>query len=146
MLRCSRSIGAEQLGDAVDERLDPQKADIAMALGLRGEMLAAAEADLEPDLLRRRRKEAARIDRRARFEGESDPRQDLVQKPPGFGTQPGALAPAVEEPPIGRVGGCRPRAQLKARRSSAARSVRSHEKPPSSSAARPKCPYAEVRA
>ena len=40
---------AEQPGDAVLEHLAADKADLGMPLGLFGEVLAAAEADLEPD-------------------------------------------------------------------------------------------------
>jgi hypothetical protein len=41
----------QRLGDAVDERLAADEADITMRPGLRQQMLAAAKADLEPDFL-----------------------------------------------------------------------------------------------
>jgi hypothetical protein len=39
---------AEQAGDAVDEDLGTDQADLGMGGGLGREMLAAAEADLQP--------------------------------------------------------------------------------------------------
>ena len=41
----------EKGAEAVDERLAADKADIFMRLGLQEQMLAGAEADLEPDIV-----------------------------------------------------------------------------------------------
>ena len=43
----------QRLGDAVDERLAADEADVGMGERLGDEMLAAAEADFEPQLARR---------------------------------------------------------------------------------------------
>ena len=134
--------GAQQLGDAVDERLDAQKADIAD-----GAAACAARCSPPPKPIS---SQSARggVGRGASGStgapgSSAKPTRGstLVQQPPGTRPQLGALAAAVEDPPRGRVARLPAHArQLKARRSSAARSVRSHEKPPSSSAARPKWP------
>ena len=55
---------AEQGDDAVLIGLAADQADLAIMRRLPGEALAAAEADLEPDLPRRCREQRARIDGR----------------------------------------------------------------------------------
>ena len=59
------SIGAEQAPHAVDERLAADEADVLMLLRLPEQMLAGAEADLEPDLAHRNREEIASLRERA---------------------------------------------------------------------------------
>ena len=68
--------GAKQTGDAVDEGLAANEADVGMLLRLPQQVLARAEADLEPHLPHRNREERAEVLRRAyaaaesiRFEG-----------------------------------------------------------------------------
>ncbi len=58
------SIGAEQGPHAVDERLAADEADVLMLLRLPQQMLAGAEADLEPDLADRNREEIRQFARR----------------------------------------------------------------------------------
>jgi hypothetical protein len=53
----------QQLRDAGFEHFAADDAAISISLGLKGEMLAAAKADLEPDLFDRIGKEATRIQR-----------------------------------------------------------------------------------
>ena len=45
------SIAPRRAAEAIDERLAADKADIFMRLGLPEQMLARAEADLEPDIV-----------------------------------------------------------------------------------------------
>src|SRR5262245_47804907 len=52
----------EEPRDSVHERLDADEADLGMPLGERREVLAAAEADLEPDRAYPRREQADRIE------------------------------------------------------------------------------------
>ena len=56
----------QELGDAVLEHLGADEADPGMGGALRRQMLAGAEADLEPDFPRGRRKQFSRIERTAR--------------------------------------------------------------------------------
>ena len=53
--------GAEQAPHAVDERLAADEADVLMLLRLPQQMLARAEADLEPDFFDGHRKEIVRL-------------------------------------------------------------------------------------
>ena len=70
----------ERLGHAVDERLDADEAGARIALGLRDQMLAAAEADFEADVIDRRRKQR-RADRPApACEIERKPRQQRLEQ------------------------------------------------------------------
>ena len=106
-----------------------------MRAGLRGEMLAAAEADLEPERsarVRERRERIARID--------AQPRQKRAEQLVLRRPQPLALAAAVERARGVALGRGRPVRQDSAERSVSTRSVRSHEKPPSASGLRPKWP------
>src|SRR5262249_11720951 len=53
------------LGEAVDERLSANKADVAPRHGLSDQMFAAAETDLQPDLARREGEQRRAIARRS---------------------------------------------------------------------------------
>ena len=53
--------GAEQAPHAVDEGLAADEADVLMLLRLPQQMLARAEADLEPDLVDRNREEIRQL-------------------------------------------------------------------------------------
>ena len=126
---------ASSLATPLTKGSQPIKAISRMRAGLRGEMLAAAEADLEPERsarVREGRERIARID--------AQPRQkradQLVLRRP----QPLALAAAVERARGVAPGRGRPVRQDSAERSVSTRSVRSHEKPPSASGLRPKWP------
>ena len=60
---CSASMAPQQLGDPIDERLDTQKADVRLPRRLRRQMLASAEADLQPQGSRRPVEQGQRIER-----------------------------------------------------------------------------------
>jgi hypothetical protein len=118
-----------------------------MRLGLGDQVLAAAEADFEPDLGRRRGEQRARVERPGRRQRDGEARQRLVDQKLAAGTQPAAAAAAIEEeaPARGfsrrfsgahRAGGGAQKTDF----SRSTRSVRSHEKPPSFSGLRPKWP------
>src|SRR5262249_40310296 len=125
---------ADELCRAVDERLAADEAPIGMCPRLRRKMLAAAEADLEGELLRLRKN---------RREIERARGRDTERRKPGVEerlltrTQRLADAAAIEPlaPHIRVVGD-----QWKWRFSPGTRSVFSHENPPSASGARPKWP------
>ena len=75
----------EQRGHAVDVGLAADQADIGMGLGLGGEMLAAAEADLEPDLPARRHEQRpwikeGRIERAGLRECDPEARQQMLDQ------------------------------------------------------------------
>ena len=125
---------ASSLATPLTKGSQPIKAISRMRAGLRGEMLAAAEADLEPERsarVREGRERIARID--------AQPRQKRAEQLVLRRPQPLALAAAVERARgVARPG--RPVRQDSAERSVSTRSVRSHEKPPSASGLRPKWP------
>jgi hypothetical protein len=71
-----------QAGDAVLEDLAADKADLRVRLGLRGKVLAAAEADFQPDRLDRVRKQGREVDRqRERQRGQQRLGQALLARP-----------------------------------------------------------------
>ena len=135
---------AEQGGDAVDEHLAADQADGWVRRGLGGQMLAAAEADLEPDLVDGAGEKGFGVEHRAvdgRHDGQARQQRidqgaaDLPQRPP--------LAAAVKTRPLMLAAAP---GQAKAERRSSTRSSFSHEKPPSASAGgqnarRPRCEH-----
>lgn len=121
----------QQLGDPVLEGLAADEAGVRMKPRLRGKVFATAK----PDLKRMRpgvRKQVAKVDGTV---GEANAWQQVADEPLLQRAERSALAPAMEfaAPPSGIR-------QANRLFSCATRSVRSHEKPPSASAARPKCP------
>src|SRR6185369_7222172 len=70
----------EQRGEAVEEGLAADEADPRMTLRLPGQMLAAAEADLEPALSRRRREQLARIERARLRDRDPEARQQMLEQ------------------------------------------------------------------
>lgn len=62
---------AQKAPDTVDERLTADHADIRVSARLRGQMLPAAEADLEPDIRDRSTEQSRRFDAPA---GQVDPK------------------------------------------------------------------------
>ena len=132
----------QRLGDAVDERLAADEPERRIGLRDMRQMLAAAEADLEPErpAVGEERLERERPPLRVlggRDAGEPQPRQELGEQPLLARLQPLAVPAPVELAPGARA--LRAGAHT-ARRSASPRSVRSQEKPPSLSGARPKCP------
>jgi hypothetical protein len=128
-------------GESRLEGLDADEAALRIGGRQRREVLARAEADLEPHLRGRVGEEGARVEAGRRCVLEID--QKLGQQPldQGLTRRPRRLAaaPAVEglaPPPVAQS----------APRIASARSVFSQEKPPSGSGARPKWPYEAVRA
>ena len=86
----------EALGDAVHVGLAADQPDIGMLLGLPHQMLAGAEADLEPDLARAA-EQRRRIDLlRLRRNGDQKLRQQRVEQRLLAGPQLLAATPAVE--------------------------------------------------
>jgi hypothetical protein len=151
---------------AIDKGLAADETLARMGSGLRNQIFAAAEADFEPDRIDRRRKQLREIRRRRLLESERKPRQQRLHQRSVVRPQRVALT-AAEEGAVTKTGGVvtrhltiKPRScrqagvdrtagqvsQVAARRSASTRSVRSQEKPPSGSGARPKWPYALVRA
>ena len=140
----------QQLGDAVDERLAADEADIGILARLRDQMLAAAEADLEPDFARRKCEQG--LARGERRDIHFEPRQQLRDEARVMGAQRLAPAAAINSaaPVRAGLGGVgfaarRERRQDGSRdyarpRNCSARSVFSQEKPPSASGVRPKWP------
>jgi len=111
-----------------------------MGFGLRGEMLAGAEADLEPELVGWNRKEPLRMEAAALRELDAQLRQQAREQVALAGTQSPPAASAVEDPAPGIGARLRRVPQAKAERSCGIRSRRSQEKPPSDSGCRPKWP------
>jgi hypothetical protein len=87
---------AERRDHAVDERLAADQAELGMAGGLPGQVLAAAEADLEPPAGARRREQPGKIERRGRGQADRQAGQDLVEQSLLGGAQRPAAAPAVD--------------------------------------------------
>src|SRR5262245_14241882 len=121
-------------------------------------MLAAAESDLEPHFVGRHWKQ-----RRERFgsmlaQSKRETRQQCLDQPGLMRTEPMTLAATEKEPCLRcfrnlpdhpccrRIFARRDGFQETLPRIAPTRSVFSHEKPPSFSGCRPKCPYAAVRA
>src|SRR6185437_13649615 len=88
---------AEQLGDAVLEDLAADDADVAMRRRLGGEMLAAAEADLEPDIVHRRGEQRGGIERARRRQRDGEARQQRVDQALLAGMQLPAASASVED-------------------------------------------------
>ena len=118
-----------QAGQAVDEGLAADQPDLAMRLGLVGEMFAAAETNLKPYRVGLVIEQGRRIE--FRLGGDQQTRQQRIDQRLAARAQPLAVTPAVElTVPY----------QLSAAFRSSTRSRRSQEKPPSASGARPKWP------
>ena len=138
----------QQVGDAFDKGLAAEKADLGIAQGLPGEMVARAEADLEPDLRDGGGKQRGRMEAFAGIgQGDRHGGQLVFEQLGARGAQGPPLAPAVKPPNPAvapSVVAVRQRAVRydapKADFNAATRSVRSQEKPPSASGARPKWP------
>src|SRR6516162_8711842 len=126
----------EQLGDAVLEHLAADEAQPRMRRGLGGQVLAGAEADLEPDPIHWGRKERLGRERARGRQRETQAREQPLPERLLAGPQLAAAAAAIDEALLRRRGF----GAQKARRNSSTRSSRSHEKPPSGSGLRPKCP------
>ena len=90
------SIGGQRFGHAVDEGVAADEADGRMRLRLRDQMLAAAEADFQPDVVERACKKRAQIGRRRLGEIEREARQQRVEQRRLPRLQRMALAPAEE--------------------------------------------------
>ena len=86
--------GAQNLDDPVLERLAADEAHAAVVPGLPEEVLAAAETDLEPDLLDGRREEGFQMRRRRLRRVEREARQRAL---PQRGL-PGARRPSTSSP------------------------------------------------
>src|SRR6185437_3464852 len=89
-----------------DPRLEDLAADeaaIGIRSGMKSQMLAGAEADLEPDLADRLVEEAARIQRRAAlWQGQTKLRQQRLEQSALSDAQRTA-APAAVKPPLWRI-------------------------------------------
>ena len=85
----------QRLGHAVDERLDADEARARMLRGFGDQMLAAAEAAFQPDLVDTI-EQRAQIGRRGRGQIEPEPRQQRVHQRGLALAQRMALAPAEE--------------------------------------------------
>ena len=72
---------SEQASHSVDEGLAADKADIFMCLGLPEQMLARAEADLEPDIVDGRLEKLGQGGRRRTAEVEAQTRQQPADQP-----------------------------------------------------------------
>ncbi len=73
ILQLAAFDGRERFGHAVDERLDADETGARPFLGLRDQIFAAAETDLELNIVDRNRKQRAELggSRGAEIEGES---------------------------------------------------------------------------
>src|SRR5262245_47304998 len=85
----------QRLGHAVDERLAADEPGARMVERLRDQVLTAAEADLEADVVDRTWKERGEIVRRPR-EIDREPRQQRLEQPGLMRAQGMALAAAEE--------------------------------------------------
>ncbi len=141
----------QQPGNAVYVRLAADKSDIRVGRRLRRQMFAASETDLKPDRANRPVETVPQIEGQG-LRIERKPRQQAIHKRLTARPQAPAAPPAMQYlfPLVhhGRTSRDRPAPvpQVNAAVSESARSVRSHEKPPSASGPRPKWPYAAVRA
>lgn len=123
----------ERLGETVDKRLAAYEADVWMGLGLGEQMLAAAEADLQPDFAWAFREQRAGVGDWRR--SDLQPRQTLGDQRGMMGAERLAAAAPIEGAP--RCFGAGVRQETRPRNLSP-RSVFSQEKPPSESGWRPK--------
>ena len=107
MARFVRRNAREQRGDAVDERLAADEADVGIVLGLMRQMLARAEPDFQPDRARRERKQARRIDGPRRFQRQARLGQSRLDQALAVRAQLAPLATAVKTRTsrVARVGG-----------------------------------------
>jgi hypothetical protein len=132
----------EQARDPSDEGLAADQADLRMGRRLGREVLAAAEADLQPEAAVAG-KVGGEVDLPLRRDRQAQARQTLGQQALAPGAEPMPRAPAVEQALADRVllaailaqGAPRPQ---NAPRKASTRSVRSQENPPSGSGGRPK--------
>jgi hypothetical protein len=131
--------------DAIDEGLGADQSDVAIGARLCDEMLAAAEADLDPDLARRKREQRAAFDRG--FCPDFKLRQPALDERRMVTSKRLAMRASIERtPPALRQAGALCtflsvwRNQEAKRLKSSARSIFSQEKPPSASGLRPKWP------
>ena len=130
----------ERADDAVEEWLGPDEADAGVRGRLRGEMLARAEADLEPQrtlIILGVAEQRRRVDRSGR--GDADRRQQRLDE---IGLTGAELVPltAPIETAEGGGAGCVIGGQATAALSLSTRSSFSQLKPPSASGVRPKWP------
>src|SRR5262245_57661292 len=145
--------GAEKACHAVDEGLAADEADILAPRGLPQQMLARAEADLEPDLRDRLRKERGKSGRGPMREVEAEAQQEFADQPLLPRAQRLRFPPAVGPERRREIALClladhalscpapsRASVQVSSARIGSARSSRSQEKPPSLSGCRPKWP------
>ena len=124
----------KQLDDAVLEDLAADKALARRRRGLRCQMLAGAEADLEGDRLGRRGERCGRVEMPCFRQRDGEPRQQRRQQVLLSRAKLAAAAAAIKDAPAER------RFAQKAPRSALTRSSCSQEKPPSGSGGRPKWP------
>lgn len=141
VVEAERLDTGQQLGNAVQERLATDDADIRVGGGLGGQMLAAAEADFEPERPLRRGEQAVRVEPPARGRQRQAQARQQVRQPAPLGRPERPAQPAsVQDAPGRGAAGFRVLAQAKADRMSLTRSSRSQENPPSASGLRPKWP------
>ena len=136
---------AHQLGHGVDEGFDADEAGARISSRLMQQVLAATEADLQPDIGDICFEKARQVAWRRGFEVDGVAAQTLIQRNLLERTHGSALA--ATEKRLGRpaapaLDGHRriSRQAVTASLSAFARSVRSHEKEPSRPALRPKWP------
>jgi hypothetical protein len=90
----------EEAGDAVEEGLDADQANLGVGLGLGGEVLAAAETDLEPERPRRV-EQGGRIEPLAwGWECDAQLGQALLQERTPAGAELRALPPSPDLPAL----------------------------------------------
>src|SRR5215469_3524809 len=127
----------EKLDDPVLENLAADKTDLRMPFSLLRQMLAAAEADLQPYRSPRGTEQNAGIEAAGRRNSHGELRQQSRDEGLLPGTKRPSPAAAEKESRTLRP---RVESRQKMRRSSSTRSSFSQEKPPSGSACRPKWP------
>ena len=92
---------SEQAGDAVNEYLATDEANIRMAQGLFGQMFAVAEPDLEPDGPRPLREQTERINGLAAgWHRHSQPRKQVCEEPLTVRCQPPTMPAPMPIRPI----------------------------------------------
>ena len=137
----------KQTGYAVAIGLTADDAHIRVRSGLRREMLAGAKPNFKPQGATRGLREEEK--RRAQLalvgQGEVEAWQKRLKKSAAPSAQPRTAAPTVHDTMAALWPFALPR-QANADASELAKSTRSQENPPSGSGARPKWPYAAVRA
>ncbi len=106
---------AQEAGDAVEIGLDADQPDLGVGGGLPSQVLAAAEADLEPDARPRRGEQGGGVELAGRGQGQPELGQQPVEPVLGLFAEPGAALAAVENAP-GPSGGLGPGVQGVARR------------------------------